>query len=243
VILANLSANKTPAIRAWATRHKVELCFTPTNASWANPIEAQFGPLRTFTMSNSDHPHHTVLARNLQNYGEFAHTPPGKRQAQLRRSGSGRRHDERDVIGADQAGTTSRPPRVQRRQPPLVQIMDHSAHGVLVRGDQPRDRGHRRPRRRRHDDQRTTDPDRLMPAPSNNLLQPAPLLVSQPPSPNRFSHHAPTLDRQTVQPHSEINKRQHQGCHPACHQPRLSRAPLNFGGGPRDRQAAITLSS
>ena len=38
VILDNLSANKTPAIRAWAARNKVELCFTPTNASWANPI-------------------------------------------------------------------------------------------------------------------------------------------------------------------------------------------------------------
>jgi DDE superfamily endonuclease len=38
LILDNLSANKTPTIRAWATRHKVELCFTPTNASWANPI-------------------------------------------------------------------------------------------------------------------------------------------------------------------------------------------------------------
>ena len=41
-------------------RNKVELCFTPTNASWANPIEAQFGPLRTFTMANSNHPNHTV---------------------------------------------------------------------------------------------------------------------------------------------------------------------------------------
>jgi hypothetical protein len=50
VILDNLSANKTPAIRAWAARHKVKLCFTPTSASWANPIEAQFGPLRTFVM-------------------------------------------------------------------------------------------------------------------------------------------------------------------------------------------------
>jgi hypothetical protein len=34
----NLSANKTPAIRRWAQRANVELCFTPTNASWANPI-------------------------------------------------------------------------------------------------------------------------------------------------------------------------------------------------------------
>jgi transposase len=68
VILDNLSANKTPAIRAWAARHRVELCFTPTYASWANPIEAQFGPLRTFTMGASNHPNHTVLARRLQNY-------------------------------------------------------------------------------------------------------------------------------------------------------------------------------
>jgi transposase len=68
VILDNLSANKTPAIRAWAARNKVELCFTPTNASWANPIEAQFGPLRTFVMSASNHPNHLVLARRLQAY-------------------------------------------------------------------------------------------------------------------------------------------------------------------------------
>jgi transposase len=68
VILDNLSANKTPAIRTWATRHKVRLCFTPTYASWANPIEAQFGPLRTFVMGNSNHPGHPALARRLQDY-------------------------------------------------------------------------------------------------------------------------------------------------------------------------------
>lgn len=68
VILDNLSANKTPAIRTWAKKANVELCFTPTSASWANPIEAQFGPLRTFTMSGSDHPNHTVLAARLQAY-------------------------------------------------------------------------------------------------------------------------------------------------------------------------------
>jgi transposase len=68
VILDNLSANKTPAIRRWARQHNVELCFTPTNASWANPIEAQFGPIRTFVMGGSDHPNHTVLARKLQEH-------------------------------------------------------------------------------------------------------------------------------------------------------------------------------
>ena len=68
VILDNLSANKTPVIRAWAAHANVELCFTPTSASWANPIEAQFGPLRTFVMGGSDHPNHTVLGRRLQDY-------------------------------------------------------------------------------------------------------------------------------------------------------------------------------
>jgi transposase len=68
VILDNLSANKTPIIRAWATRHKVELCLTPTSTSWADPIEAQFGPLRMFTMANSDYPNHVVLARDMQAY-------------------------------------------------------------------------------------------------------------------------------------------------------------------------------
>jgi hypothetical protein len=32
VILDNLSANKTAAIRTWAAKNKVELCFTPANA-------------------------------------------------------------------------------------------------------------------------------------------------------------------------------------------------------------------
>jgi hypothetical protein len=33
VTLDNLSANKTPAIRSWANRNNVKLCFTPTYAS------------------------------------------------------------------------------------------------------------------------------------------------------------------------------------------------------------------
>ena len=49
VICDNLPANKTPAIRSWARRENAGLCFTPTSASWANPIEAHFvrcGPCR-----------------------------------------------------------------------------------------------------------------------------------------------------------------------------------------------------
>jgi len=74
VILDHLSANKTPAIRTWARKHKVELCPTPTSASWANPIEPQFGPLRMFAIGNSNHPNHTVLARKLQAYLRWRNT-------------------------------------------------------------------------------------------------------------------------------------------------------------------------
>jgi hypothetical protein len=52
----------------WARKNKVRLCFTPTNASWANPIEAHFGPLRQFTLANSQHPNHTIQTRALHRY-------------------------------------------------------------------------------------------------------------------------------------------------------------------------------
>ena len=68
VILDNLSAHKGIKIRAWAARNKVELCFTPTYGSWANPIEAHFGPLRTFVIAGSNHPNHPALTGHLHRY-------------------------------------------------------------------------------------------------------------------------------------------------------------------------------
>ena len=68
VILDNLSAHKGRAVRQWARDNRVELCFTPTYSSWANPIKAHFGPLREFVLNNSQHPNHTVLTRRLHAY-------------------------------------------------------------------------------------------------------------------------------------------------------------------------------
>jgi len=68
VILDNLSAHTGSQIRRWAQRHKVELCFTPTYSSWANPIEPHFGPLREFVLNNSNHPNHVVLTRRLHSH-------------------------------------------------------------------------------------------------------------------------------------------------------------------------------
>lgn len=68
MILDNLSAHLNWKIRGWAARNKVELCFTPTYASWANPVEAHFGPLRQFTLANSHHLNHTVQTWSLHAY-------------------------------------------------------------------------------------------------------------------------------------------------------------------------------
>jgi transposase len=87
VILDNLSAHKAKKIRDWCAKNNVELCFTPTYSSWANPIECHFGPLRDFVLNNSDHPNHTVLTRRLHAYLRWRNqnaSDPGLRE-RLRR--------------------------------------------------------------------------------------------------------------------------------------------------------------
>ncbi|MFJ8098749.1 IS630 family transposase [Streptomyces griseofuscus] len=81
VILDNLSAHKGAAIRHWAKKNKAELCFTPTYASWANPIESHFGPLRQFTIANSNHRNHTAQTRTLRAYLRWRNMnrPPSRR--------------------------------------------------------------------------------------------------------------------------------------------------------------------
>lgn len=68
VILDNLNHHKSRLVRDWCDDHNVELVFTPTYASWANPIEAHFGPLREFVINNSDYLDHAALARAIRAY-------------------------------------------------------------------------------------------------------------------------------------------------------------------------------
>ena len=68
VILDNLNHHKNRDVRGWCEQHHVELVFTPTYASWANPIEAHFGPLRQFVIANSDHADHPTLGRAIRKY-------------------------------------------------------------------------------------------------------------------------------------------------------------------------------
>ena len=76
VILDNLNHHRGPMIREWCADNAVELAFTPTYGSWANPIEAHFGPLREFSIANSDHQSHAEMAKAIRSYIRWrnAHT-------------------------------------------------------------------------------------------------------------------------------------------------------------------------
>jgi hypothetical protein len=101
-------------------------------------------------------------------------------------AGRGRRDDERDLVVTDQAGTVFRPSGVRAAKNDLVERMDHVTNGVLMPGDQPGNRRDGRLGRRRHDDQRTTCPYRIMLAAPDELLQLAAFVLGQPPGPGRL---------------------------------------------------------
>src|SRR5680860_962449 len=108
VILDNLPLHKTPKIRKWCAESKVELCFTPTSTSWANPIECHFGPLREFVLANSYPRSHRQLSRALHKHccwrNENARDPAlleAERRERARvRSEAGRRWGERQPRAA-----------------------------------------------------------------------------------------------------------------------------------------------
>jgi transposase len=74
VILDNLNHHLNRAVREWCDTNNVELVFTPTYASWANPIEAHFGPLRQFVIAASDHADHHALTRAIRAYLQWRNT-------------------------------------------------------------------------------------------------------------------------------------------------------------------------
>lgn len=74
VILDNLKAHQSKKIARWCAKNNVELCFTPTYSSWANPIECHFGPLRDFVLNNSDHRNHPSLTGRIHAYLQWRNT-------------------------------------------------------------------------------------------------------------------------------------------------------------------------
>lgn len=68
IICDNFSPHKTEKVLTWTAENNVELVFTPTNASWLNPIEPHFGPLKKFALLNSGYKSHKEIARAIRRY-------------------------------------------------------------------------------------------------------------------------------------------------------------------------------
>lgn len=68
IICDNFGAHKKEEVLRWIEKNNTELVFTPTNASWLNPIECHFGPLRKFAILNSDYKSHKEQARAIRRY-------------------------------------------------------------------------------------------------------------------------------------------------------------------------------
>jgi DDE superfamily endonuclease len=68
VILDNFSPHTVPRVLEYAETNNIELVFTPTNASWLNPIESHFGHLRKFAISNCNPKNHSEIATNVRRY-------------------------------------------------------------------------------------------------------------------------------------------------------------------------------
>ncbi len=71
LILDNFSPHGTPEVRRWCQANNVHMIWTPTNASWLNPIECQFTPVKEFVIRNSYYPDHAELRTALNRYAAY----------------------------------------------------------------------------------------------------------------------------------------------------------------------------
>ena len=124
--------------------------------------------------------------------GQLAQAPPRERQTQSLRARLGRIDDEHLVASRDPAGTATRPARVQRLHPQLVEPPDHLTHPVLGGGRQPSDHRHRvAPRRRQHHQSPPPAHNRALraaAAAANNPLKLTALPITQTTNPQRRRH-------------------------------------------------------
>jgi hypothetical protein len=120
--------------------------------------------------------------------GEFAQAPPSERLAEKFRFSVGRRDDERLIVRTDQAGTATRPPRVQAGHADLVEPVDDLADGVLIRLYQAGDDRHGVAAGRGEHDHRSSQPDRRAGPSSGDSQQLLTFPVRQPPHTHRFRH-------------------------------------------------------
>jgi transposase len=68
LVMDNLSSHYSKALTSFARNKRITLVPTPTYASWLNLIEAQFTPLKSFCLSNSDDLSHHDRRKRIYRY-------------------------------------------------------------------------------------------------------------------------------------------------------------------------------
>lgn len=78
LILDNLkNVHDHPRVLALMRRLRIHPVWTPTNASWLNLIEPQFGVLKRFTLNNTDDRSHAVRRQRIYRYLRYRHRQTG----------------------------------------------------------------------------------------------------------------------------------------------------------------------
>lgn len=86
VIMDNLhNVHDHPRFLALLRRLRIRPVWTPTEASWLNLIEAHFGVLKRFTLTNTDDPSHGVRRRRIYRYLRYRHRSLGRQHHPLNR--------------------------------------------------------------------------------------------------------------------------------------------------------------
>lgn len=68
LVLDNYGPHTKAEVTDWCAAHRIELVFTPSNASWLNWIEGEFQALRAFTLDGSDYPNHDAQEQAIAGY-------------------------------------------------------------------------------------------------------------------------------------------------------------------------------
>lgn len=68
VVMDNLSSHYNSKLQQYLKANNMEPVWTPTYASWLNAIEAHFGPLKRFTLHNTDDTSHKARRSRIYRY-------------------------------------------------------------------------------------------------------------------------------------------------------------------------------
>jgi len=71
LILDNFSPHRKLKVLLFCRKHNIHMIWTPTNASWLNPIECQFTHVKEFVIRGTNYQNHNELKIALNKYVRY----------------------------------------------------------------------------------------------------------------------------------------------------------------------------